>query len=292
MNRFAGVFTALLTPFKNGQIDYPSLKRLLRAQLDGGINGLVINGTTGESPTLTAKEKEDLFLFVKSETAGKVPLVMGTGSNSTGESVTATQRAEELGADAVLAVVPYYNRPPQRGLFQHYQAIANASRLPVILYNVPSRTITQLELETIVELSRLPNVIGIKEATGNLDFGRAIADECDEGFLLTSGDDGTFLDLIGVGGCGVISVASNIVPKLMVDWCNRTRRGDPGPKEEFSRFRGVNSELYSEANPIPIKMAAHLLGLIDSPELRLPLVSLSEPLTARLVGALKSVELQ
>ncbi len=281
MKDFSGVFTALITPFKNGAIDWVSLKRLLRAQLEGGVDGLVICGTTAESPTLSDSEKAELFKFVKAEVAGGVPLVMGTGSNCTHATVKATQTAFEWGADAALVVVPYYNKPPQRGLFQHYQKVAECSALPVILYNVPSRTITKLELETIEELSRLPNVIGIKEATGDLEFGRRIVERCDD-FLLTSGDDGTFLDLIGVGARGVISVASNILPKQFSDWCGRARKGDSSVLESFQKFNELNSYLYVEANPIPVKMAAFLLGLIDSPELRLPLVTLSEPYKAEL----------
>lgn len=277
MKDFSGVFTALLTPFKNGAIDWPSLKRLVRAQLDGGIDGIVVCGTTGESPTLSEDEKSELFRFIRSEVAGQVPLMMGTGTNCTRQTIEATQKAEKLGADAALVVVPYYNKPPQRGLFQHYQRIAECSSLPVVLYNVPSRTITQLELDTICELSELPNVIGIKEATGDLEFGRRIIGKARPGFLLTSGDDGSFLQLIGVGAQGVISVASNFAPKLFADWCARARKGEIGALDEFAKFSDLNSYLYVEANPIPVKMAAHLLGLIDSPELRLPLVTLSEP---------------
>lgn len=277
MKDFSGVFTALLTPFKNGAIDWPSLRRLLRAQLDGGINGIVVCGTTGESSTLSEDEKSELFQYIRSEVTGQVPLMMGTGTNCTKKTIEATQKAEKLGADAALVVVPYYNKPPQRGLFQHYQKIAECSSLPIVLYNVPSRTITKLELDTITELSQLPNVIGIKEATGDLEFGRQIVKNSRSGFLLTSGDDGSFLQLIGVGAKGVISVASNFVPKQFSDWCARARKGDATVLDEFAKFTELNNYLYIEANPIPVKMAAHLLGFIDSPELRLPLVTLSEP---------------
>ena len=282
MKDFSGVFTALVTPFKQGEIDWTSLKRLIRQQLDAGINGFVICGTTGESPTLSESEKLSLFDFVKSEVSGQVPLVMGTGTNSTSDSIRATQAAAAHGADAVLVVVPYYNKPPQRGLFQHYQKISECSDLPVILYNVPGRTITRLELQTIVELSRLPNIIGIKEATGDIEFGASVVREAADGFLVTSGDDGTYLDLIAVGGKGVISVASHILPKQFVDWCARARRGDPSARLEFAQIADLNSYLYVESNPIPIKMALHLMGIIESPELRLPLVQLSEPYAAEL----------
>lgn len=291
MKDFSGVFTALVTPFKQGEIDWTSLKRLIRHQLDAGINGFVICGTTGESPTLSESEKLSLFDFVKSEVSGQVPLVMGTGTNSTSDSIRATQSAAAQGADAALVVVPYYNKPPQRGLFQHYQKISECSDLPVILYNVPGRTITRLELQTIVELSHLPNIIGIKEATGDIEFGARVVRETAVGFLVTSGDDGTFLDLIAVGGQGVISVASHILPKQFVDWCARARRGDPSARLEFAEIADLNSYLYVESNPIPIKMALHLMGIIESPELRLPLVQLSEPYTAELKKKLEKAGL-
>jgi 4-hydroxy-tetrahydrodipicolinate synthase len=290
MKDFSGVFSALITPFKGGEIDWVSLGRLIRAQMDGGINGLVICGTTAESPTLSDSEKAELFKFVKAEVAGSVPLVMGTGTNCTATTIEATKAAETLGADAALVVVPYYNKPPQRGLFQHFQKVAECSALPVILYNVPSRTITKLELETIEELSRLPKVVGIKEATGDLEFGRRIV-ESSRGFLLTSGDDGTFLDLIGVGAKGVISVASNILPRQFSNWCMRARDGDSSVFEEFQNFAELNSYLYVEANPIPVKMAAYLMGLIDSPELRLPLLTLSEPYRVELKKMLQKAGL-
>lgn len=287
----SGIFTALVTPFKNGDVDYGSLKKLVRFQMDGKINGFVISGTTAESPTLTDREKREIFQFVKSETGGQVPLVMGTGTNSTADTIAATKEAAELGADAALVVVPYYNKPPQRGLFQHYQKVAECSELPVILYNVPSRTITKLELDTIVELSKLPNVIGIKEATGDIEFGRQIAQECGNDFLLTSGDDGTYLDLVKVGGKGAISVASHLMPKEFATWCERARAGETTPREEFMRISDLNNYLYVEANPIPIKAALYLMGLIESPELRLPLVRLSEPYMGELKNKMKAAGL-
>lgn len=291
MRDLSGVFTALVTPFKDGEIDYASLKRLVRFQIDGGVNGFVISGTTAESPTLSDSEKKALFEFVKSETGGQVPLIMGTGTNSTADTVEATRAAAAWKADAALVVVPYYNKPPQRGLFQHYQKVAESSDLPVILYNVPGRTITKLELDTISELSRLENVVGIKEATGDIEFGRRVVEECPRDFLVTSGDDGTFLDLVRVGGKGVISVASHILPKEFSTWCQRARSGDTEPMDEFRKYTDLNSYLYVEANPIPIKAALYLKGLIASPELRLPLVTLAEPFMAELKKKMIAAEL-
>jgi 4-hydroxy-tetrahydrodipicolinate synthase len=288
MKDFSGVFSAIVTPFVKGEIDWESLKKSLRHQLDGGVSGFVVNGTTGESPTLSNEEKKRLFQFVKTECANAVPLVMGTGSNSTSETVRATQEASRLGADAALVVVPYYNKPPQRGLFQHFQTAAQCSPLPIILYNVPGRTITGLELQTIKELSRLPNIIGIKEATGKIEFGSDIVQGCGKDFLVSSGDDGTFLDLIGVGARGVVSVAAQLLPKEFSQWCARARSGDSSAREDFKKYEDFNSYLYVEANPIPVKMAMYLMGLIASPELRLPLVSLSEPYALELKKKMKA----
>lgn len=276
-----GVFTALATPFKDGEICWRSLGRLVRHQLDGQIDGLVIGGTTAESPTLSAIEKKKLFDFVRSEVAGAVPLVMGTGSNNTRESVAATQAAKSSGAAAALVVVPYYNKPSQRGLYEHYKMIAEEGGLPVWLYNVPSRTITKLELETIQSLAKVPGIIAIKEASGDVEFGRQIAKTTD--LLLSSGDDGTCLALVAAGGRGVISVLSNLLPGPMVQLMKRACSGDALAEGEFARAYGeLNSAMYSEANPIPLKYALSKAGIIDSPELRLPLTTLDEKYRAGL----------
>ncbi|MES2963743.1 MAG: 4-hydroxy-tetrahydrodipicolinate synthase [Bdellovibrionota bacterium] len=291
MKDLSGVFTALITPFKGGEIDWASMKRLVKFQMDGKVNGFVISGTTAESPTLTPDEKKKLFDFVRSETGGSVPLVMGTGTNDTADTVAATRAAASWGADAALVVVPYYNKPPQRGLFQHFQKVAECSDLPVILYNVPGRTITKLELDTIVELSRVKNVVAIKEATGDIEFGRELVRECGPDFMVASGDDGTFLNLIAVGAQGVTSVGSHILPRQFSDWCARARKGDKAPQDEFEKYRELNDYLYVEANPIPVKMALHLMGIIESPELRLPMVTLSEPYRAELKNKMTAVGL-
>jgi 4-hydroxy-tetrahydrodipicolinate synthase len=282
MKDLSGVLTALVTPFRDGQVDFDSLKKLVRFQLDRGVRGFIVSGTTGESPTLTAGEKRKIFEFVRGESGNSVPVVVGTGTNSTADSIVATQEAATWGADAALVVVPYYNKPPQRGLYQHFKAVAECSKLPVLLYNVPGRTITKLDLETIIELSRVPNVIGIKEATGDIEFGKKIIAGCSKSFLVLSGDDGTYLDLALVGGQGVISVASHIFPKEFSQWYERAHRGDTAVREEFTRIADLNLYLYVEANPIPIKMALYLMGLIASPELRLPLVRMADHLTVDL----------
>jgi 4-hydroxy-tetrahydrodipicolinate synthase len=271
---FTGVITALVTPFLNGEVDFDSLKKIVRFQMDRGVSGFVVSGTTGESPTLSSQEKQNIFKCVREVSGGKVPLIVGTGTNSTSDSILATQEAARWGADAALVVVPYYNKPPQRGLIQHFKAIAECSNLPILLYNVPGRTITKLELETISELSRVKKIVGIKDATGDIDLGKKTIDACPSDFLVTSGDDGTFLQLALVGGGGVISVGSHIFPKQFSDWYLRAKKGDAKVCEEFKTIAELNDYLYVEANPIPIKMALYHMGLIASPELRLPLVSL------------------
>lgn len=273
-DQLRGVFTALITPFAGGEIDWESLRKLVRFQLDGGVHGLVIGGTTAESPTLTRDEKQKLFSFVRSEVAGAVPLVMGTGSNSTAETIQSTLAAREWGAAAALVVVPYYNKPPQRGLVAHFRSVAESSELPVILYNVPSRTMTALSLESIVALSRISNVVAIKEASGDLKFGQEISQKTQ--LLLSSGDDGTALSLAGVGGRGVISVISHLIPREFTQLMQLATQGEHVVAQQRfdEKFGALNSHLYCEANPIPVKYAMWRMGIIKSPELRLPLMEL------------------
>ncbi len=291
MKDLSGVFTALVTPFRDGAVDTPSLEKLVRFQLDRGVEGFVINGTTAESPCLGKKEKADIFRVVRAESGGQVPLVMGTGSNNTAETIEATREAEALGADAALVVVPYYNKPPQRGLVAHYKAVAAASGLPVLLYNVPGRTIARLEVETIAQLSLAPNIAGIKEATGDVAFGRRVIAESRPGFLVTSGDDATFPELAEAGGAGVISVASHILPDKFVSWSRMARSRAGGWKADFDEHRPLIDELYVEANPIPVKTALFLMGVIATPEMRLPLVPLGEPHVGDLKKKMRSAGL-
>lgn len=273
--KLGGVFTALVTPFNRGEICWTSLKRLLRAQLDGGVDGIVVCGTTGESPTLNALEKKQLFDFIRVEVSGSATLVMGTGGNSTAETVAATRAAKEWGAAAALVVVPYYNKPSQRGLYEHFKATATEGGLPVILYNVPSRTITKLELSTIQDLAKVPGIVAIKEASGDIEFGRSISSKTD--LLVSSGDDGTYLKLVSAGARGVISVISNVVPKETKALLNRAVKGDAMADKEFAmRYGDLNNALYWEANPIPVKYVLYMMGLIESAEMRLPLTALDE----------------
>lgn len=274
MKNFKGVTTALITPFKGGEIDFQSLGSLVDFQLKNGVQGFVINGTTAESPTLTAAEREKIFRFVKDRVPKNFPLIMGTGSNSTAKTIDESKEAEKFGADAILVVVPYYNKPPQRGLLEHFKAVADATNIPNILYNVPSRTITFLELETIKKLSEHPNIYGIKEATGNIELDQQIRKACGESFLLLSGDDGTYDQFMKAGGDGVISVASHVIPKAMLE-------------QRASENLDLIDMLFVEANPIPVKKALHLMGIIQSPECRLPLVTLADVHTEKLKKILK-----
>lgn len=263
MKKIGGVITALVTPFQNDHVDMISLEKLVQAQVKAGVDGFVINGTTGESPTLTGNERREIFLAIKRMVPNDFLLIMGTGSNSTMKSIEDTKHAEKLGADAVLVVVPYYNKPPQKGLIEHFTAIANATKLPNILYNVPGRTITALELNTIKQLSKHPQIIGIKEASGNVAFAKQIREACGKDFVLLSGDDGTYDEFMKVGGDGVISVASHIFPEAF-------------KQRNVSKYQTLVDYLFKEANPIPVKMALHLMGILQTPDCRLPLVTMSE----------------
>lgn len=287
MKQFEGVLTALVTPFKNGDVDWASLKSLVRMQIDGGVQGLVISGTTGESPTISLEETKKIFDFVRGESGGALRLVVGTGSNSTATTIATTKLAQSWGAEAALVVVPYYNKPSQRGLFEHYSAVARDGGLPVILYNVPGRTITKLELSTIQKLAEVPGIVAIKEATGDIAFGKSIAQST--GLLLSSGDDGTCFALAGAGGRGVISVISHLIPQEFSSWMKRAAAGESEKvSQEFtSKYGALNDALYVEANPIPVKYALWKMGVIASPELRLPLTALDEVHRAKVDTLLK-----
>lgn len=270
-NAFSGVITALITPFKNGKVDFKSLEKLVNQQLQNGVNGFVINGTTAESPTLSKSEVGEIFAQVKKLVPKNFPLIVGSGSNSTEKSIADSKDAEKMGADALLLVVPYYNKPQQRGLFEHFKSIASSVSIPSLLYNVPGRTVTALELETIRKLAEHPQIIGIKEASGKVEFAGQIRRQCGEAFVLLSGDDGTYDDFMKTGGNGVISVASHIIPKAMID-------------VKASEYSALIDLLFVEANPVPVKAALQLMGIIDSAEVRLPLVEMSSENKSKLVS--------
>jgi 4-hydroxy-tetrahydrodipicolinate synthase len=276
--KFNGAITALVTPFKNGKIDLNSFEKIMKYQLDRGIQGFVINGTTGESPTLLPEELSALFNRARSLVGKEFPLIMGVGTNSTAQTCQNAKVAEALGADAILVVVPYYNKPPQRGLFQHFMQVAESTQLPVILYNVPGRTITSLEVETIAKLAEHPRIVAIKEASGNIEFAKSILSQCSKSLTLLSGDDESYEAFLKAGGEGIISVASHILPKEFVN-------------KKIRNHLNLIKLLYVEPNPIPVKMALYLLGQIESPECRLPLVTALDSTAEKLKAALKQAGL-
>lgn len=290
--KLTGVISALPTPFLNGEVDYESLEKLVQYQLKNGINGFVVNGTTAESPTLETQEVEKIFRTVEKIVEKKVPLILGTGSNSTSDTIANTARAKELGADAALVVVPYYNKPPQRGLEQHFASVAASVDLPVLLYNVPGRTITTLSVETIQRLSEKKNIIGIKEATGDIAFDEKIKSIVSKQFILLSGDDPTYLPFLKLGGHGIISVMSNLLTAACAKWTNLVFQNKYVEAEvDFNRYKELIQLMYVEANPIPLKWMLHKAGLFRSAEMRLPLVSLDEKFYAEIEKQMKQLGL-
>lgn len=283
---FSGCYTALITPFRNGDLDLPALRTLVERQILGGVAGLVPCGTTGETPALTSREWETVVSTVVEATQRRVPVIAGTGSNGTASTIERTRRAQELGADAALVVTPYYNKPTQEGLYQHFAAIANATEIPLVLYNVPGRTSVNMLPETVLRLTMVPGVAAIKEASGSLDQSSQILGEAPEGFAVLSGDDSLTLPIMGVGGTGVVSVVSNIVPEAVSALTEAALAGD------YATARTIHHSLFDlcramfcETNPVPVKAAAALLGYC-SPEVRLPLAPLSEAAQRRVESAL------
>ena len=272
---FKSVTSALPTPFLNKQVDFESLKKMVEFQLKNGINGFVVNGTTAESPTLSWGEVEKIYALVREISGQKVPVIIGTGSNSTDETVEKTKKATELGADGVLVVVPYYNKPPQRGLQAHFTEVAKSTRLPVILYNVPGRTITSMTAETIVSLSAVENITAIKEASGDLGFDEKLRSQLPKDFILLSGDDPTYVPFLKLGGDGLISVMSNMITADCVRWTKLAADKNWQIAEaDFGRYKHLISLMYVESNPIPLKWMMYKMGLFKSPEARLPLMAL------------------
>lgn len=289
--QFKGIITALATPFQKGALDTSSFKKLIEHQLKNGVQGFVVGGTTGESPTLSASELRELVKISQSEVGKKIPIIVGTGTNSTHKTIENTRAAADLGADAALVVVPYYNKPPQRGLIEHFKAVRAASPIPIILYNVPGRTIAALSPESVAELSQVEGIIGIKEAAGDMKIAKKMIEESKKNFLFLSGDDGTFLDFADLGGHGVISVSSHVIPKAMRDLFEEVKHGNKKAKTEYKRYDRLMKLLFVEANPIPVKMALHHMGIFSSPELRLPLVKLDEKYSKELYNELKELQI-
>jgi len=273
---FQGSIVALVTPMtEDGALDVPALQRLIDFHVDNGTDVISVVGTTGESPTLDMEEHCEVIRLAVEFVDARVPLIAGTGANSTTEAITLTRCAEQAGADACLLVTPYYNKPTQEGLYLHHKAIADAVAIPQILYNVPGRTACDMLPETVERLAAIPNIVGIKDATGNLDRGREILRRCGERIDVYSGDDATALDLILAGAKGNISVTANVAPRLMHQMCAAARAGDDKTARAVNdRLMPLNKLLFVEANPIPVKWALAQMGLIRG-GIRLPLTPLS-----------------
>jgi 4-hydroxy-tetrahydrodipicolinate synthase len=267
-----GVFTAIVTPFKkNGALDEEALCNLINEQLQAGIAGIVPCGTTGESPTLSHDEHNRVIEIVCKQVKGRCKIIAGTGSNSTDEAIRMTKYAKEVGADCSLQVVPYYNKPTQNGLYNHFKSIAEAVDLPIIVYNIKGRTGINLATTTLVELTKIKNIIGVKEASGSIQQMMEVVKRVPDDFSVLSGDDNLILPLMAVGGHGVISVASNIIPKKMVDFVNFGLKNDfVGMRKMHFELDEIFSKLFIETNPIPVKKILALKGKIES-TYRLPL---------------------
>ncbi len=288
---FKGAFTALVTPFKNGKVDEDALRGIIKFQIDEGIEGLVPCGTTGESATLTHEEHKRVVEVTIDAASGRVPVIAGTGSNSTDETIALTRHAKEAGADGALLITPYYNKPTQEGLYRHYKAVARAVDIPIILYNVPGRTAVDMRPETVARLSEISNIVGIKEATASMEQASWVRARCSGNFALLSGDDATVLPFLAIGGTGVISVVSNVMPKEMVGLCKAWAEGDLEEARRLHyRMLPLSEVLFAETNPIPVKEAVHLLGLM-SEEIRLPLTRLSKENREALRNVMKNLKL-
>ncbi|QGQ46803.1 4-hydroxy-tetrahydrodipicolinate synthase [Metabacillus sediminilitoris] len=276
MIHFGRLSTAMVTPFdKNGNIDFQKTSTLIDYLINHGTDSLVIAGTTGESPTLSTEEKLALIQHTVKEVNGRIPVIAGTGSNNTAASIKLTKQAEELGVDAIMLVVPYYNKPSQEGLFQHFKAIAESTKLPVMLYNIPGRSAVNMTVDTIVRLSDIPNIVAVKEASGNLDAMAEIISRTKNDFVLYSGDDGLTLPVLSIGGVGVVSVASHIIGKEMQAMISAFISGNYiSAAEQHRKLLPVMKQLFVVPSPGPVKTALQVKGL-DVGSVRLPLVPLT-----------------
>ncbi|HRK72152.1 MAG TPA: 4-hydroxy-tetrahydrodipicolinate synthase [Micropepsaceae bacterium] len=289
--RIKGSITALITPFREGRVDDDAFKKIVERQIAEGTHGLVPVGTTGESPTLSHGEHMHVVELCVQVARGRVPVIAGAGSNSTAEAIQLTRHAKSAGADAALVVTPYYNKPTQEGLFRHYEAISAAVDLPVIVYNIPGRCIVDISVETMARISALPNVIGVKDATGNLARPSQQRLASGEAFVQLSGEDGTALGFNAHGGRGCISVTSNLAPRLCADFQNATLKGDYAAALAIQdRLMPLHDALFCEASPGPVKFGASLLGLC-APDTRLPLVPIAESSKEKVRAAMKKAGL-
>jgi 4-hydroxy-tetrahydrodipicolinate synthase len=291
---FKGSNVALITPFKNDKLDIDSYIKLIHFHMENGTNGLVPAGTTGESPTLSHDEHQKVIDLCIQESKGKLPVIAGTGSNSTEEAISLTSHAEKAGANAALIVTPYYNKPTQEGLYQHYKAINDKCGLPIIIYNIPSRSVIDMSVETMTRLYELKNIVGVKDATGNLDRVDEQLNAMGKDFIQLTGNDDNALEFNKRGGVGAISVTANIAPKLCSQFQALSILNDDKSKNEAKNFdnilQSLHSAMFVESNPSPVKFAAKQLGLCDD-AVRLPLVKVTEQTREIIIKALKSTKL-
>ena len=292
MKQLGRLLTAMVTPFnKEGAVDYEQAKKLALALLDSGSDGVVLAATTGESPTLVREEEARLFTEVKSAVGGRGTIIAYTGSNSTAEAMAATKAAEKIGVDACLSVVPYYNKPSQEGLYQHFKTIADSTSLHCILYNVPSRTVTSLSADTTIRLSQIDNIIGVKEASGNLEQISRIINEARKGFLVWSGNDSDTFPILDLGGYGTISVASHLVGKQIKEMIDSAIAGEMEKAADIHRrLLPLIDALFIVSNPVPVKYALNHIGFyVGKP--RLPLVEPDEKSAATIIDTLKKYQI-
>lgn len=290
----SGVGAAMITPFtREGRVDYQALARMIDYVIEGGVDYIVALGTTAETPTLYMPERAVIAMFITNQIAGRVPLVMGCGGNSTSEVLDQLREFDLRGADAILSVTPYYNKPSQEGLYQHFRTVSEHSPLPVILYNIPGRSGVNMTAETTLRIARdFPNVIGVKEASGNIEQIQRIIDARPEGFLVLSGDDGMALEVMRRGGDGVISVAANAFPQRFMECVNRAKQGDfEGAEQAYTCLDEAVKALFEEGNPVGVKCALAELGMIG-PTMRLPLVEGTEQLHAKFRELIRKYDLR
>ena len=291
---FKGSNVALVTPFKNNKLDEECYLKLINFHLENGTNGLVPAGTTGESPTLNHDEHEKVIELCIKEAKGRIPVIAGTGSNSTEEAIALTKHAEKAGADGVLIVTPYYNKPTQEGLYQHYKAINDNTSLPIIIYNIPSRCVIDMSVETMARLFELKNIAGVKDATGDLNRLDQTIKKLGPEFIQLTGEDGLALEFNKRGGVGIISVTANIAPKLCSDFQKFSKSNSDNEMKEAERINKIlqplHKSLFIESNPSPVKYAAKLLGLCDD-EVRLPLVKVKKETQLAVKKALENAKL-
>lgn len=288
MNMITGSIPAIVTPMhEDGSLDYDSFRKLIEHHVKEGSDGIVVVGTTGESPTVDVDEHGELIRFTVEVVAGRIPVIAGTGANSTSEAIELTRYAAKVGAAASLSVVPYYNKPTQEGLYQHFRAIAEGVDTPVILYNVPGRTVADMSNDTALRLAQIPNVIGIKDATGNIERGTDLILRAPKDFAIYSGDDASACALILLGAHGTISVTANVAPRLMHEMCVAALAADARTAREINaRLLGLHRHLFCEANPIPVKWACQQQGFIRG-GIRLPLTTLSADCHDRVRNAMR-----